>query len=87
MRHFYGAGVISFNKLISYQFFSLSSFSRFNLCINDCQQTINLNPDFVKAWRRKALAHFSLGDMVEAKRCYEQAIKLDPKDKSLKDEL
>jgi len=60
---------------------------KFNLCIADCQQTINKKADFVKAWRRKALAHFSLGDMKEAKQAYEQAMKLDSSDSSLKDEL
>lgn len=60
---------------------------KYNSCIDDCNETLNIDPKFSKAWRRKGRAYFYLGDLKESKLCFEEAIKLDPNDSSLKDEL
>lgn len=56
-------------------------------CIEDCDSTLNIDPNFTKAWLRKGRSSFCLGKLEEARRYIEKAIELDPKDKTFKDEL
>jgi DnaJ family protein C protein 7 len=56
-------------------------------CLDDCNDCLRIDANFVKAHRRKGLAYYYLGDTKEAKLCLQRAIDLDPKDNNLKDEL
>jgi len=60
---------------------------KFNKCIQDCDETINIDPNFTKAWMRKGRSCFNLGRTEEAKRFLEKAIELDQNDKTLQSEL
>jgi DnaJ family protein C protein 7 len=56
-------------------------------CIDDSNECLHIDQNFVKAHKRKGLAYYYLGDTKEAKLCLQRAVELDPKDQSLKDEL
>lgn len=60
---------------------------KYQKCIQDCDETLNLDPKFTKAWLRKGRSCFRLGRPEEARSCLEKAIELDPKDKAIKEEL
>eukprot|EP01016_Furgasonia_blochmanni_P037726 TRINITY_DN4473_c0_g1_i13.p1 TRINITY_DN4473_c0_g1~~TRINITY_DN4473_c0_g1_i13.p1 ORF type:complete len:798 (+),score=210.17 TRINITY_DN4473_c0_g1_i13:126-2396(+) len=63
------------------------SLRRFNKCIEDCNETLKLDPTFIKAMRRKARSLLLMGKVPDAKEQYEKAIELDPNDESLRCEL
>ena len=57
---------------------------RFADAVKDCQQAITINPDESSAWTRLGSAYFAWGHKKEAKKAYEKALSLDPKDVNLK---
>jgi len=60
---------------------------KFQKCIQDCDDTLAIDPKFTKALRRKARSLYCLGRFKEAKENFEKTIRIDPKDTTLKDEL
>jgi len=56
-------------------------------CIEDCNETLNRDPKFVKALKRKAKSFFLIGNTREAKITYQKAMEVDPSDSSIKGEL
>jgi small glutamine-rich tetratricopeptide repeat-containing protein alpha len=49
-----------------------------DMALADCEEAIRRDPNYGKAFTRKGLAHFSLGQFPEAVEAYEKALKLDP---------
>eukprot|EP01016_Furgasonia_blochmanni_P010461 TRINITY_DN1443_c0_g1_i1.p1 TRINITY_DN1443_c0_g1~~TRINITY_DN1443_c0_g1_i1.p1 ORF type:complete len:547 (+),score=117.73 TRINITY_DN1443_c0_g1_i1:65-1705(+) len=62
------------------------SLKKYNKCIEDCNSTLTLDPNFTKAIRRKAKSLFSLGKIDQAKLEYNRAITLEPTDQGIQDE-
>lgn len=50
----------------------------FDLALKDCDSAIALEPDFIKAYLRKAAAHKGMGQTSKAQSAYEKALELDP---------
>ena len=46
--------------------------------VKDCEKAIEIDPNFVKAYTRKAYCHFQMKELYKAKECYNQALKIDP---------
>ncbi len=53
----------------------------------DCSLSIELDADYTKAYYRRANARFKLNKLDEAKKDYEQVLKLDPSNKAAQSEL
>ena len=49
----------------------------FNECVKDCDQAIQINPSFAKAYFRKGKALASLDELNEAKEVVEAGLKLE----------
>lgn len=59
----------------------------YSRALSDGEQCIKLKPDWGKGYSRKGLALFKLGRLDEAKSCYEEGLKVDPTNNSLKNGL
>ncbi|XP_014207659.1 small glutamine-rich tetratricopeptide repeat-containing protein beta isoform X2 [Copidosoma floridanum] len=55
--------------------------------IKDCQTALSIDSSYSKAYGRLGLAYSSLNKFKEAKECYEKALKLEPDNESLKNNL
>ena len=49
----------------------------FDLALKDCDQSIGLDPSFIKAYLRKAMVHRGMGQTSKAQSTYEKALELD----------
>lgn len=56
-------------------------------CIEDCNETLSIDPKFVKAIRRKAKSLFLIGKIQEAKQQYKVAIEIEPNDATTNNEI
>ena len=57
---------------------------QYDQCIQDCDQAIALDPDYVKAYYRKARALFDQGKAVEASEACYYALTLDAESNELR---
>ena len=57
---------------------------RFANAVKNCQQAIVVNPKEPSAWTRLGSAYFAWGHKDEAKKAYQKALELDPKNENLK---
>ncbi len=48
----------------------------------DCRKVVLLNPDHFAAWQGMGLCHIRLGDLTEAAKCFQKALKLIPHDRA-----
>lgn len=55
--------------------------------IKDCNAALSIDSSYCKAYSRLGLAYSSLNRYKDAKECYEKALKLDPENESLKNNL
>lgn len=63
------------------------SLNRYQEAVKDCEASIRLVPDYCKAVARLGLANFYMERYAEAIHAYEQAVKLEPDNKSHADAL
>eukprot|EP01104_Vermistella_antarctica_P008444 TRINITY_DN2108_c1_g1_i1.p1 TRINITY_DN2108_c1_g1~~TRINITY_DN2108_c1_g1_i1.p1 ORF type:complete len:555 (-),score=195.52 TRINITY_DN2108_c1_g1_i1:1320-2984(-) len=61
-----------------------ASLNKFEEALADGQKTIDLNPSFIKGYSRKGLALFRLERLEEAQQAYEDGLKIDPENVTLK---
>jgi stress-induced-phosphoprotein 1 len=55
--------------------------------LQDAEKTTELKPDWPKGWGRKGTALYGSGDLPGAHDAYEQGLKVDPNNASLKNDL
>ena len=70
--------------------YSAAAYSKLNnhtFALEDCQRSIEIDPDYSKAYGRMGLAYASLSDQKRAKESYEKAIELDPHNESYRNNL
>jgi DnaJ family protein C protein 7 len=56
-------------------------------CIEDCNETLKLDPKFTKAIKRKAKSLYLSGKIQEARQQYRSALEIDPSDSAIKEEM
>jgi stress-induced-phosphoprotein 1 len=47
------------------------------MAVRDCEKALEIDPNFVKAYTRKAYCHFAMKEYYKARECYNQALKID----------
>jgi len=52
--------------------------------LRDLEESVKLDPTYVKAWGRKGATHFFMKDYNKAMQAYETGLKLDPNDQTCK---
>lgn len=55
--------------------------------ISDCQQALQIEPNYSKAYGRMGLAYSSLNEHKKAKECYEKALQIEPENESYRSNL
>lgn len=80
------------NGAISHTFYSNRSAcyagkADYDNALKDGKKCVELKPDFVKGYSRVGLAHFKLGDLDAAQKAYEDGLKVDGNNASLKSGL
>jgi len=60
---------------------------KYEEALDDAKQCIKLKPDFGKGYSRLGLAYFKLDNLGEAKKAYQQGLKIEPNNESLKNGL
>jgi len=60
---------------------------KYQKCIDDSNDAINIDNKFVKGWSRKGRSEFYLGRFNEAKKSLQKAKELDPNDSSIRNDL
>lgn len=61
-----------------------ASLGKYEEALKDGEKTIELKPDWPKGYSRKGLALFKLDKPTEATACYQEGLKIDPNNESLK---
>ena len=61
--------------------FTLGVLGRYNESMNDCEDALKLDPNYVKAWNNKGYCLHKLGKSEEGLKDVEKALELDPDDK------
>ncbi|CDR96457.1 tetratricopeptide repeat domain containing protein, putative [Babesia bigemina] len=61
-----------------------ASMNMYQEALADAQQCVTLKPDWPKGYSRKGLALYKLGKMEEAKKAYQEGLKIDPNNEPLK---
>eukprot|EP01017_Pseudomicrothorax_dubius_P035733 TRINITY_DN5050_c0_g2_i1.p1 TRINITY_DN5050_c0_g2~~TRINITY_DN5050_c0_g2_i1.p1 ORF type:complete len:466 (+),score=142.45 TRINITY_DN5050_c0_g2_i1:345-1742(+) len=59
---------------------------KYRQCIADCDRTLQINPNFAKAYRRRGKSRLALGLIDEANSDYQRAKELEPNDEALQRE-
>ena len=59
-----------------------ASLKQFDKALEDAEKTTEIKPDWAKGWGRKGAAQHGVGDLVAAIDAYEEAVKLDSKDRT-----
>lgn len=59
----------------------------FTLCLSDCNKALDLDPNFTKVFRRKALSQIQLLQFDDAIFNIESGLKVDSKDENLLKDL
>lgn len=60
---------------------------KFKKSISDCEEALRLDPDYAKAYFRKADAYISLGDLEKAFETIINALEIKPQDNDIKNKL
>ena len=56
---------------------------KYQKCIEDCNQALNIDPNFSKVLRRRAKSNIFCNNIDQAERDYLRCIELEPKDRTL----
>lgn len=60
---------------------------KYDKCIEDCNNALDIDSKFTKAWMRKGRSLLYLGQFDEAKKCLQKAKEIEPSNSTLKQEL
>ena len=74
--------ILFFNRSACY-----ANIGKYEKALEDAKRCVELKPDFVHGYSRKGLAEFYLKKYEDAKKSYEEGLKLNPNDEHLKEGL
>ncbi len=83
----YSRGIVKFgeleeiilkSKLLLNRSICFYNLNRFDECIADCTEAIELDPEYTKAFLRRAMAHEKVEHFLESQNDFERVFQLDP---------